>query len=50
MDILVSDYILSLGFTFSIALIVAFRAGQTRERNSINFESKVNDLTINALH
>lgn len=49
MDILVSDYILSLGLTFTIALIVAFRAGQAREINSINLEEKVNDLTISAL-
>lgn len=49
MDSIVSDYILSLGLTFSIALIVAFRAGQAREINSINLEEKVNDLTISAL-
>lgn len=49
MDLLISDHILSLGLTFSIALLVAFRAGQARERNSINLEEKVNDLTINVL-
>ena len=49
MENLVSDYILSLGFTFTIALIVAFRAGQAREINSINLEERVNDLTISAL-
>lgn len=49
MENLVSDYILSLGLTFTIALLVAFRAGQAREINSINLEDRVNDLTISAL-
>ena len=49
MDILVSDYLLSLGIAISIALLVAFRAGKAIEINSINFEEKVNDLTMGVL-
>lgn len=49
MDLLVSDHIVSLGLTFSIALLVAFRAGQAREINSFNLADKVNHLTIDVL-
>lgn len=49
MDLLVSEYIASLGLTLSIALLVAFRAGQARNTNSINMEEKLNQLTIDAL-
>ena len=48
-DLLVSEYIASLGLTLSIALLVAFRAGQARNINSINMEDKLNQLTIDAL-
>ena len=44
--ILVSDYLFSLGCCLSIALLVAFRAG---EINSLNLEEKVDDLTRGAL-
>lgn len=49
MDLLVSQYVFSLAFTFSIALLVAFRAGQARDVKAMNFEEKVNDLTIATL-
>nr|BAO50902.1 putative uncharacterized protein [Hevea brasiliensis] len=49
MDLLVSQYVFSLALSFSIALLVAFRAGQARDVNAINFEEKVNDLTIATL-
>lgn len=50
MDFLVSDYLLSLGLSLSIALLVAFRAGKIAgEINSLNLEEKVDGLARSAL-
>lgn len=49
MDLLISEYITSLGLTLSIALLVAFRAGQARNINSINMGNRLNQLTIDML-
>lgn len=50
MDFIVSDYVLSLGLSFSIALLVAFRAGKIAgEINSLTLEEKVDGLAISTL-
>lgn len=49
MDVLISDYIASLGLSVSIALLVAFRAGRAININSINMEQRVNELALETL-
>jgi len=50
MDLLIADFISSMGLALTVAILVAFKAGlMIHEINSLNMETKVTDLTISVI-